>query len=202
MFRRFSNSFRCKLLTLIHPELTTALFIPSHLTPQERITLKRLATPRRDVLEIGSYLGASACCFAAAHRIAGSGRVYCVDTWDNDAMSEGIRDTYEEFMANTAPFAEFIVPIRGFSTDVVAQVLRLTDHLDLLFIDGDHSYRGVKSDWDTYSSFLGPDSLVVFHDSGWAEGVKRVIAEEVAPLVSTSDRLPNMWWGTLRAPPC
>ena len=35
---------------------------------------------------------------------------------------------------------------------------------DLLFIDGDHSYKGVKKDWEMYSPLVKKGGLVVFHD--------------------------------------
>ena len=36
--------------------------------------------------------------------------------------------------------------------------------LDLLFIDGDHSYEGVKSDFANYSTLVRPGGLIVLHD--------------------------------------
>jgi predicted O-methyltransferase YrrM len=36
--------------------------------------------------------------------------------------------------------------------------------LDLLFIDGDHSYEGVKADFANYSSLVRPGGLIVLHD--------------------------------------
>lgn len=36
--------------------------------------------------------------------------------------------------------------------------------VDLLFIDGDHSYEGVKSDYAHYRRFVRPGGLIVFHD--------------------------------------
>jgi cephalosporin hydroxylase len=36
--------------------------------------------------------------------------------------------------------------------------------LDLLFIDGDHSYDGVKADFNNYSPLLREGGLIVFHD--------------------------------------
>ena len=36
--------------------------------------------------------------------------------------------------------------------------------LDLLFIDGDHSYSGVKSDFETYVDLVRPGGMVAFHD--------------------------------------
>ena len=36
--------------------------------------------------------------------------------------------------------------------------------VDFLFIDGDHSYEGVKADFEMYSGLVRPGGLVVFHD--------------------------------------
>jgi hypothetical protein len=37
--------------------------------------------------------------------------------------------------------------------------------LDFLFIDGDHSYDGVKGDWDAWSPHVGLGGVVALHDS-------------------------------------
>jgi predicted O-methyltransferase YrrM len=36
--------------------------------------------------------------------------------------------------------------------------------IDLLFIDGDHSYAGVKSDYEMYHPLVAKDGLIAFHD--------------------------------------
>lgn len=36
--------------------------------------------------------------------------------------------------------------------------------IDVLFIDGDHTYKGVKDDWDNFSPFVKPGGWVVLHD--------------------------------------
>jgi cephalosporin hydroxylase len=38
------------------------------------------------------------------------------------------------------------------------------EKLDFLFIDGDHSYAGVKMDFEDYRRFVRPGGLVGFHD--------------------------------------
>jgi cephalosporin hydroxylase len=38
------------------------------------------------------------------------------------------------------------------------------DKIDFLFIDGDHSFDGVKMDFDMYSPFVRPGGLIAFHD--------------------------------------
>lgn len=193
------NRCRDALARARHPQLRRAFGVNSHMTLQERVQLYRLGIGARAIAEIGSYTGASACCFGAALRASGGGRVVCIDTWNNDAMTEGQRDTWQEFHDNTSDFGDLILPVRGFSTAVVDRVAGIAPRLDVLFIDGDHSYDGVKSDWEAYKGLLGPGSVVIFHDHGWAEGVQRVVREDVAPLVRAHDRLPNMWWGRMEA---
>ncbi|HEV7858352.1 MAG TPA: CmcI family methyltransferase [Pyrinomonadaceae bacterium] len=36
--------------------------------------------------------------------------------------------------------------------------------LDLLYLDGDHSYEGVKADFKLYSPLVRPGGMIVFHD--------------------------------------
>jgi predicted O-methyltransferase YrrM len=36
--------------------------------------------------------------------------------------------------------------------------------LDVLFIDGDHSYEGVKKDFDLWSPLVRPGGIILFHD--------------------------------------
>ena len=48
----------------------------------------------------------------------------------------------------------------------IAEVRRLLGgrSVDFLFIDGDHTYEGVKQDWEMYSPLVRPGGLVAFHD--------------------------------------
>lgn len=183
------------------PGLWRAFRLESHLTYDERVVLYRLAHAASTALEIGSYLGASALCLSSGLLGRDGARLICIDTWNNDAMTEGNRDTWTEFRSNTSRFSDCIIPVRGLSSEVVGEVRKIASGLDLLFIDGDHSYNGAKTDWESYKDFLKPGSIVVFHDYGWAEGVQRVVYEDVMPLVSGYNQLPNMWWGTLAKQP-
>ena len=36
--------------------------------------------------------------------------------------------------------------------------------IDLLMIDGDHTYEGVKADWKDYSTLVAHDGVIVLHD--------------------------------------
>jgi predicted O-methyltransferase YrrM len=166
----------------------------THMTPEERLLLYHLGRKEAQgtiFLEIGSYLGASSCFLAAAARERG-GVLHCVDTWSNEAMSEGRRDTWEEFRTNTMPFAGVIRAHRGFSTDMAVD---FEDPIALLFMDGDHSYDACKADLEAWFPHLAQGALLVMHDFGWAEGVKRVVEEIIMPRQKERGHiLQNTYW--------
>lgn len=193
------------IFCLQHPSLQSLFDVPTHLTDREKIALYRMASSRVrrasrpiKVVEIGAYLGASSSFMAAGIGKHG-GEVICIDTWTNDAMTEGNRETFPDFLANIARFKSRIRPVQGWSHDeaVIDQVSATPGGIDLLLIDGDHSYAGARRDWEHYSPLLAPEAVVAMHDYGWAEGVQRVVAEDIRPLVSREWLLPNLWWGQL-----
>ena len=155
--------------------------ISTHMTLSEKLLLYKSARGLERgsvIVEIGSYLGASSTFLAIAAKER-SCVVYCVDTWVNDGMAEGPRDTYAEFLSNTQRFADEIRPLRGTSVEIAK---RFSEPIDLLFLDGDHSYAGCRSDIEAWLPKLQPGAVVVFHDFGWAEGVQRTVQEMVKPI--------------------
>jgi len=52
------------------------------------------------------------------------------------------------------------------SPETLEQIKKLLDGraVDFLMIDGDHSYEGVKKDFETYSPLVKPGGLIAFHD--------------------------------------
>ena len=181
-----------------HTNLKVANTTFTHLTSAEKRKLIELASKFRSgyAVEIGSFIGASACFISAG--LSEESKLICIDTWENDAMSEGKRNTKDEFDYNTQQFQEKIIKIQGYSIEVKEQILAITNKLDLLFIDGDHSYEGCKADWDLYIDMVKSGGCVIFHDSGWAEGVQRVIEEDAKPIMADYDSLPNMFWGYIK----
>jgi predicted O-methyltransferase YrrM len=53
--------------------------------------------------------------------------------------------------------------------------------IDALYIDGDHTYKGCKRDFEIYSPYLRPNGLLIFDDyvqeNNPANGVKQVVDE-------------------------
>ena len=160
--------------------LSSAKQIHTHMTIRELNTLYDLATAcgkSASVLEIGSYLGASSCYLAAAlaHQ---DGHLFCVDTWENQTMPEGEYDTFGEFNNNTKALVQYISSIKKNSRDLVEADIK--HPLNLVFIDGDHSYAAVKNDYEKVAPWIVDGGVLAFHDSIHFEGVSRTIGEALA----------------------
>lgn len=168
--------------------------IPTHLSNDEKLLLYNLSTSLPEnacIVEIGSYLGASTYCLASGVTSYG-GKVYAIDTWTNIGMSEGERNTFDKFQSNIAPLREVVIPLKGFSK---AHAISFDKQIDLLFIDGDHSYEGVKTDLELWLPKVKPGGWVVMHDFGWAEGVKRCVREYLLPVqIETGHTLDQMYY--------
>jgi predicted O-methyltransferase YrrM len=155
--------------------------ISTHMTARELNTLYILAKELGEsakALEIGSYLGASSCYIAAALAPKG-GHLFCVDTWENQTMPEGERDTFKEFKNNTKAVADRITLIRKNSQDLIPSDF-LENPLNLVFIDGDHSYKGAKNDYEKATPWIVGGGILAFHDCIAFEGVARTIGEALA----------------------
>ncbi len=129
--------------------------------------LARAMAPRVCV-EIGSARGLSACYIGLALKHTGRGRLYAIDphtatAW-NDADSV---DTLAVMERNLRIFGvrDYVTIVRTRSDAAAA---KWSEPIDLLFIDGDHSYEGVKRDWALFSPHVRSMGVVVFHDTMWA----------------------------------
>ena len=182
-------------LSLRQRGLTGAYKIPSYTTPEELEALFELARecrPDARVLEIGSYLDASTCFLAAGLRGARAS-IVCVDTWLNQTMPDGIRDTLAEFEKNLQSVRKQLTLIRKASSNVTPG--DLGGPFDLVFLDGDHSYGQTRADFELVSNLVAANGVLVFHDSLFFEGVSRVIGEALASAgwqIGSSAR--NLFW--------
>jgi predicted O-methyltransferase YrrM len=129
------------------------------------------------ILEIGSYVGASARYLGvpAMHRRM---PLICVDTWNNETMPDGKRDTSSEFSKNTRGLESCIKLVRKQSANLSSE--DVPSPVSLAFIDGDHSYVGCSSDWKAICPLIHPQGIVAFHDASSYPGVGRTIGEILA----------------------
>lgn len=50
------------------------------------------------------------------------------------------------------------------STDIKTKIYDANKKLDLLFLDGDHTYEGVKKDYENFSPLVRSGGIIAFHD--------------------------------------
>ena len=145
--------------------------------PDELLQLVELALaapPNTLFVEIGSYLGASARYLGAAARLRNT-KLICIDTWNNETMPDGIRDTWIDFEQNTAGVSKHIVPLRKNSSDLTAA--DISGKIGLAFIDGDHSYRYASQDVNVIEPLMAHRGIIVFHDATSFSGVGRALGD-------------------------
>lgn len=112
--------------------------------------------------EIGAYKGKS------TKALTSSGRSgYVIDWFKGSPEHEKGTFTYPEFYSNLRKeiLTEQIKVLPGNSYDVYRYVF---DPISLLFIDADHSYEGVKNDFELYTKKVKQNGIIVIHDS-WGE---------------------------------
>jgi predicted O-methyltransferase YrrM len=130
------------------------------------------------IVEIGSWKGRSTAWLASGARQAGA-RVYAIDP-HTGSREDPEAATFEAFRANLAQagLADVVEPL---VTTSVEAARRLQGPIELLFIDGDHSYDAVRLDAELWLPKLVDGGIVMFHDVGTAgyAGPRRVFRRAI-----------------------
>jgi len=124
------------------------------------------------VVEIGSFIGYSSICLAQAieDNAEEKGRVYAIDNFlphiNNPNLPMDIENTFELAQSNAkkAGLENRIEFVKGFSSDVAEELLSRIDTIDILMIDGDHTYKGVLEDYNNYHPKVRKGGIIILHD--------------------------------------
>jgi SAM-dependent methyltransferase len=127
-----------------------------------------------DIVEIGVWKGRS---LALMHRLSGPGtKAIGIDP----CAMPGQERELPHFQAQVFPAADLVV---DFSERAVAEVVRRTQTIKLLHIDGGHEAFNVWADFLIYERFIVPGGYIVFDDYADAvhsPGVRTAIDEMLA----------------------
>ena len=102
------------------------------------------------IVEVGSWDGCSTIAMGIACRTFG-GYVYSIDPRVETILSENIKHFGIE---------DVVMPIKAFSPWVEG----VPEHIDFLFIDGDHSTKSVLMDYYYWVHFMKRGDIIAFHD--------------------------------------
>jgi len=149
----------------------------SQVTERELQVLLKYCRNAKVVCEIGCYEGKT--CVALAQNTRGA--VYSVDPFFRGRL--GI--SYGEWIARLhckRSDTKNLFFLKGLSHDVAAS-FQLP--IDFLFIDADHSYGAVKTDWSSWCPKMVEGGIIALHDSKIAPnspvpvGTMRFYAEDI-----------------------
>ena len=89
------------------------------------------------------------------------GVTYLVDACNGVGGPTDIEEESSFFRSNFYPRLIKSTSVDAYYDFFVRQDIKI----DFLFIDGDHSYEGVKSDFELYSKILAPNGIIMLHDT-------------------------------------
>jgi hypothetical protein len=147
-------------------------------------------------VEIGSWKGRSSAFFAVeAINSKKNIKFYAIDTWrgseEHTADEHIINDTlYDLFLKNISPVSHFITPIRKPSVEAAGQFQ--DESVDAVFIDGDHSYEGVKQDIAAWIGKVKSGGVICGHDY-LLPSVKQAVDEYFGDSVQFRNAMENCW---------
>ena len=184
----FAGELESSLRTLVSPHLEPLFWTPELLgTPSAwwshlplAFWIMSVSRPRVFV-ELGSHHGVSYAgfCEAAARARTGS-RCYAVDTWEGDKhaghFDEAVYYELKEF--HDRRYAAFSELLKCKFDDALPHFA--DGSIDLLHIDGLHTYEAVKHDFESWRPKLSDRAVVLFHDTNVLSddyGVHRLFAE-------------------------
>jgi hypothetical protein len=118
-------------------------------------------------------------CRGAAPR---DGRVYGYDLWDTHGLKNQFqhwssKEKCEEYLTSKGHTNFELTKINS-RTPEFAELIK-TKHpvIDLAFIDGCHSYDGIKNDFDAIYPQLGETGVIVFHDTMSIDGCREFMID-------------------------
>ena len=117
-------------------------------------------------VELGTFRGESYFAFCQAAQAAGvETRACAVDTWMGDEQAGSLEENafHQVDAHNRARYSAFSQLIRG--TFDAARPQFADGSIDLLHIDGLHTYEAVRHDFENWCSAVRPGGIVLFHDT-------------------------------------
>jgi len=134
----------------------------------------------RIIVELGTQHGVSYCAFCqAVAELKLPTRCYAVDTWLGDAHANHYKESvFLDLQRFHRRYESFSVLYRMTFDQALANIHDAS--VDLLHIDGLHTYEAVKTDFETWRRKLSDRAVVLFHDTVETQrdfGVYRLWAE-------------------------
>jgi predicted O-methyltransferase YrrM len=131
-------------------------------TDAERAALGRHAAGRRAVVEIGVWHGVTTCVLKRAMDPAGT--LYAIDPYAPGRLGFSMQRVIAHREVGRVKGADVVwLETTGAAAARTTEVR--TAAPDFVFIDGDHSFDGLRADWEGWTPLLATGGIVALHDS-------------------------------------
>lgn len=169
--------------------------------------LAALPTAPGAILEIGSFMGRSTVLLAKAAALSGDTEVHAVDPLDAPSCTDpdlrGAASSAEQFHANLARTGvTHLVQHHRMRSEELAR--SWAGALRLLWIDGDHTLTGARTDLVSFRPHLADGAIVAMHDVLHTfEGGVRVFAEDLllSPHIGAAGLVGSIAWAQYHRDP-
>jgi len=140
------------LLGLDKPDTQTTL--------NERNAISEYAANAKCCVEIGVFEGVNTITIAEA--MDAHGKLYAIDPFFKGSLGICYHEKIAKNSIRSKKLGKRVKLLPLFSYDAVKEV---PDEIDFIFIDGDHSYEGIKRDWEDWAKKLAPGGIIALHDT-------------------------------------
>jgi|GEM_PF-5156101 len=121
------------------------------------------------IVDLGVFKGCSTVAMALALKRLGRGKIYAVDTWQgDDHLGKYNEDVFNTFISDVEDLglADIVRPMRMLFSESAREI---REPVDLLHVDGFHTYAATRRDFADFQRSLKPGAVVLFHDvSNWS----------------------------------
>jgi predicted O-methyltransferase YrrM len=131
-------------------------------TPDERDCLARHAASKRVLAEIGVWHGVTTARLRTV--MAPDGVLYAVDPYPNGRLGFSVQQRIARREVARVPNGR-VEWVRARGVEAARALAGVSGRLEFVFIDGDHSYEGLRGDWDGWSPLLARGGVAALHDS-------------------------------------
>lgn len=116
------------------------------------------------IVDLGVFEGCSTFAMGLALKRLGSGKIYAVDSWQGDMHIGNYNDrVYRVFLEqrDALGLRDYVIPMKMLFSEAHRIV---NEQVDILHVDGIHTFRAARSDFLLFRDHLAPGAVVMFHD--------------------------------------